>query len=191
MEHFNMAKQGAKDQTQENNTPPASTEAPSEVKRGSPTVPDGRVKSAVAQLVAAGFKVAKQVTLPSLTLKVDEPRVLVILEAMKISDFHEPGKEAATICAVGDVMSGEQATLLVPTTVKSNLERQYPADDNGKPGYVGKTFLITRMMQRAGKKYHDHTIVELEETPELIEARKTGNLQLPDLSARKPVSIDV
>ena len=161
------------------------------VKRGSPTVPDGMVRGAVAQLVAAGFKVAKQVTLPALVLQIGEPRVLVILEAMKKSDFKKEGdKEAATVCAVGDVLTGEQATLLVPTTVQSNLERQYPKNDAGEWGYVGKTFMITRMMQREGKRYHDHTIVEMEETPELKAAREAGTLKLPDLPA-PPVSVDV
>lgn len=119
----------------------------------------------------AGFKVKRQVILPSLSLKENEPRTLKILEAMRVSTVKAPGakkgkakggdsalpEKPATIAPVVDVISGENFTLIVPAVLEGNLKEQYPGD-----AYVDKTFFIMKKAKRPGKRYFDFEITEVE-----------------------------
>jgi hypothetical protein len=112
-----------------------------------------------------GFKVKRQVTLPSLALKqVNVSRVLRINDEMRISkiqdkpDAQGKKREPATICTVTDLETGVLYTLIVPAVVKANLERDYP---DGK--YVGLAFQITNMGKRSeSQRYNDYQILEVE-----------------------------
>lgn len=109
-----------------------------------------------------GFKVVKRVTMPTLSLKENEPKVLRIDDAMRESKYIDPDpkkakEKPATICSVTDMQTGEVAILLVPEVMKKNLNESYPAD-----GYVGKVFGVQKLPKRPGKRYFDLEIAELE-----------------------------
>lgn len=111
----------------------------------------------------AGIRVVKNVTMPSLTLKPNEPHCLVFVSPMRISSVITKAgdgkdKEPATIADVGDVETGEAFIGIIPAVVKSNLERDYPND-----GYVGKTFYIENLGKRTqGQRYNDFRILEID-----------------------------
>lgn len=113
----------------------------------------------------AGFVVKRAVTLPGIVLKKEgDCRCLRIDEAMHLSAAKmaantEKGAkemEPATVCAVTDVVTGEQGNFVVPAVVKGNLEEKYPDDE-----YVGLIFQITHNGKRPGKRYADFTVLEL------------------------------
>lgn len=110
----------------------------------------------------ANIRVKRMVTVPSLVLKNSgDKRVLLICDAMRISkvvDKKDTAREPATVCTVGDIETGEQFIFLVPSVVKSNLERDYPNDE-----YVGKTFYIECLGKRnESQRYKDFRIMEVE-----------------------------
>lgn len=118
--------------------------------------------------VAAGYKVKRQVILPSLSLKEGEARTLKILEAMRVSTVKSERKRAkgekddgpqkpATVCPVVDVASGENYTLIVPAVMEGNLRENYPDD-----AYVGKVFYVLKKPKRPGKRYFDLELSEVE-----------------------------
>lgn len=115
-----------------------------------------------------GFKVRRQVTVPTLSLKegkdgtLPPPRYLQFNEAMHLSTYVDPDpkkakEKPATISGVTDRETGEMFQFLVPSVVESQLKRDYPED-----GYVGKIFRITCLGKRAGKRYRDFSIFEIE-----------------------------
>lgn len=159
------------------------TKAPesTEVQRGRPTVGATGVAAIMGALQGMGASVAKKVTGNTITTKVGVPLLLTILEPMHKSTFKKPeDTDYATICSVGDCMTGEQNTLLVPTVVAKNLNEQYP--DNG---YVGKVFAIVRTMQRPGKRYFDHDVTEITLPPDFKDRVAAGEFELPRLAAPK------
>lgn len=112
-----------------------------------------------------GYAVKRAVTLPGIVLKKEgDSRCLRIDEAMHLSAAKMGAKgekgakemEPATVCAVTDVVSGEQGNFVVPAVVKGNLDEKYPDQ-----GYVGLIFQITHNGKRAGKRYADFTVLEL------------------------------
>jgi hypothetical protein len=113
----------------------------------------------------AGFKAKRVVTLPSMVLKaVGQAATVKILDEIRVSkvegkpDAEGKKQKPADICTVTNVESGEQAILLVPAVVKSNLERDYPS-----AGYVDKVFFIRCDGKRKeGQRYNDFTIIEVE-----------------------------
>lgn len=111
-----------------------------------------------------GVKIKRHVTLPSLTLKRNEPRILFFVSEMRISQVKGKKKpdgtyeEPAIIADVGDIETGEQLILLVPTVVKKNLEEMYPSGE-----YKGKTFFIENLgKKKDGQRYNDFQISEVE-----------------------------
>ena len=114
----------------------------------------------------AGFKVVKRVTMPTLSLKENEPRVLRIDDAMRESKYIDPDpkkakEKPATICSVTDMQTGEVAILLVPEVMKKNLDEAYTG-----AAYVGRVFGVQKLPKRPGKRYFDLEIAELEAEPE-------------------------
>lgn len=115
----------------------------------------------------AGYSVKRAVTLPAIVLKVaGDSRCLKITEPMHLSAAltNKGGEkkadakemEPATVCAVTDIVTGEQGNFVVPAVVKGNLMEKYPDD-----AYVGLIFQITHNGKRAGKRYADFTVLEL------------------------------
>lgn len=109
-----------------------------------------------------GIKAVRRVTMPSLALKnPGDEKILCIADAMRVSavkDKSEQKREPATICSVGDVLTGEMYTYIVPAVVKSNLLRDYPDDS-----YVGKSFHIKNMGRRnENQRYNDFSIIEVD-----------------------------
>ncbi len=135
---------------------------------------------AAASALPAGFKTAKILTLPVITIKKKgEGRVLTIKDAIRVSKVE--GKvgadgvrqKPANICTAIDAVTGEMGTFLVPSVVQGNLEKEYAKvifDKEGKakgvePGtekYVGKTFHIVNLGKRSeGQRYNDFKIAEV------------------------------
>lgn len=119
-----------------------------------------------AQALPPGVKLVKRITLPSLALKnKGETRILAIADAMRVSTIQDKKgadgtkpRDPATICTVGDVMTGEVFTFIVPSVVKANLNRDYPND-----GYVGRAFLIEHMGKRnESQRYADFSLSEVD-----------------------------
>lgn len=113
----------------------------------------------------AGFKVVKQITLPSLAIKkAGDSKILKIMDAMRISkvvDKSAEGKkrEPATICTVTDMETGELFTFIVPAVVKKNLQETYENDS-----YVDRIFQITNKGKRnEAQKYYDFQLLEVSE----------------------------
>ena len=113
----------------------------------------------------AGFKVKKQVTMPSLSMKEGQQYALRFDSAMRVSEVMDKkvkdgGKprEPATIANVTNVETGEAYVFIVPTVVKMNLERDYKDE-----AYVGCIFQITHKGKRnTTQRYFDFAISELE-----------------------------
>lgn len=116
-----------------------------------------------------GVKAVRNVTLPTLVLKkAGDSAVLKFMDAMRISkvktkpDVGPDGKvkerEPATVATVVNIQTGEQFIYLVASVVKSNLERDYPAE-----AYVGKAFYIQNKGKRTeNQRYNDFAIIEVE-----------------------------
>lgn len=117
---------------------------------------------ALAEMMPVGFKMKKQVILPTLSLQVNEPRTLIVTGEMYQSNYTDPDpkkakEKPATVMPVGDVVTGEAMNLLVPAVMESALSEAYPDGD-----YVGKTFMVCKMPKRPGKRYFDIKLVEVE-----------------------------
>lgn len=112
----------------------------------------------------AGFKMVRQITVPSLSIKkIGDFRVLRFNDEMRVSkviEKAEAGKkprEPATICGVTDTATGELFTFIVPAVVKSNIERDY-----AEASYVGKVFYIKNMGKRnETQRYNDFQVLEV------------------------------
>jgi hypothetical protein len=113
-------------------------------------------------------KVVKNVTLPVLSLKAGETAYVRIDtkiaqgKELTVSKDKKSGEENANekpadICQVTNLASGEQLQFIVSAVVKANIEDQYPAHT-----YVGKSFRIAKLEKRAGKRYFDFNIAEIE-----------------------------
>ncbi len=128
-------------------------------------VVEGAVSQVTRLPLPAGYIVRRAVTLPGIVLKKDgDCRCLRIDEAMhlsaaKMAATGEKGSkemEPATVCAVTDIVTGEQGNFVVPAVVKGNLDEKYP-----DASYVGLIFQITHNGKRPGKRYADFTVLEL------------------------------
>lgn len=130
-------------------------------------------RNAALKAQAAAFmskvKVKQRVTMPTLSLSVDVGYFLRIDSPMKKSTFVDPNpkkakEEPATVCSITDMMTQREMLLLVPTVMEKNLRETYP--DNAETGevdtYVGKIFAVKKLPQRAGKRYFDLELAEVE-----------------------------
>jgi len=108
----------------------------------------------------AGFKVARNVTLPLSKWKNDQPKFLLIESAIfqgkQIAQKDgQPEEKPADLLNCIDLESGEQVQVIVGTVLKGTLHDEYPADS-----YVGKYFSITQLRD-PGKKYNTYSVQEL------------------------------
>jgi hypothetical protein len=108
-----------------------------------------------------GFTAKRSVILPTLSLQVGQPRVLRFNDAMRQSTINDPDPKKkmkpATICGVTDVQSKENYNMIVPAVLESSLKEGYPGDT-----YVDKTFYVLKKPKRAGKRYFDFELTEVE-----------------------------
>lgn len=135
-------------------------------KRGEVTAgPGASVVAPPPANMPEGFTIKRQITLPSLAIKVaGTGRVLHILDAIRVSKVVDKkptadGKtrEPANICTVADAMTGEQFIFIVPAVVRENLVRDYPNDS-----YVDKVFWIENKGKRTeNQRYNDFAISEV------------------------------
>lgn len=116
----------------------------------------------LAEMIAPGMKVKRQVILPTLSLQVNVPKTLIATAAMYVSTYTDPDpkkakEKPATVLPVGDVETGEAMNLLVPAVMESALNESYPDQE-----YIGKVFMVCKMPKRPGKRYFDIKLVEVE-----------------------------
>lgn len=111
------------------------------------------------------IKVVKQVTVPTLSVKdgatayvkFDGP-IFLGKELKKTAKDGEAAKEKpADLASVINLETGEQMHLIVAAVVKENLNETYPKDK-----YVGRSFAISKLGKRAGKRYFDYRVLEIE-----------------------------
>lgn len=107
------------------------------------------------------FARKKAVTLPVFKQSLEESVFLKLESAIYTGKKIKEDEDPAQIINVTDLTTGEQFQYLVPTVVQEILNEQYP--DNG---YVNRGFEIIKHAKQSGKRYHGHTIFEvnLEET---------------------------
>jgi hypothetical protein len=118
-----------------------------------------------ARELPPGLVLKRRITLPSLSMKKKgDLRYLVIADVMRVSKVVDKPtadgkvKDPATVCTVGDVLSGEVFTWLVPAVCKSNLQNEYQEDT-----YVGKCFAVENMGRRSeGQRYNDFSLSEVD-----------------------------
>lgn len=154
-----MAKKGNNVQEQTNPATDAPASAPAPAAAPVAVIKGGDVR----EIGGVAFKLKKRVTLPTINPAVGEQHVFKILDAFRESTYKAPeGKEEkpATICNVCDLTTGVEAIWIVAEVAKSNIEKEYP---NGE--YVGLSFAVMKMPKRAGKRYFDWQIAEVEMTP--------------------------
>lgn len=118
--------------------------------------------SANPATVAAGFRVKRNVILPTLSPQVNQPLILRIDDEIRTSTYVDPDpkkakEKPADICSVTDMQTGVQSILLVPAVMKSAFDRDY-----SDGSYVGKVFGVQKLPKRPGKRYFDVQLVELE-----------------------------
>jgi hypothetical protein len=118
------------------------------------------------------FKVLKNVTLPTLSLKENEVAFVRFEEAIFVGKKVEPkagdkekAKEPPHLVNVTDLETGELKTLILNTVLKSTIDEQYP-----ERSYIKKAFRIAKLPKKAGKDYHGFQIQEIAVEPEAVDA---------------------
>lgn len=117
----------------------------------------------VTAAVGSLFKTVRNVTLPVLPVKIEEPVYITIKDAMRVGKAQKAGKdgakqmEPATVCTVVDLTSGEVKTLIVSAVVKSIFTDEYPDD-----AYVGKSFRLVKHAKKEGKNYFNFSVDEID-----------------------------
>jgi hypothetical protein len=112
--------------------------------------------------MSVSFKPKRLLTVPVLSLKDNEPRILRfdgkmhIGKTMKAKEGDKP-KEPATIASVTDMESGEIFDLIVSAVLHSVLDEEFPGD-----AYVGKVFSVTALPKRDGKQYKGMKVYEMD-----------------------------
>lgn len=110
----------------------------------------------------AQFKVKRNLTLPTLSLKANEVCFVRFDEKIYIGKKAEPkdkeaAKEPPHLVNVTDLETGEQKTLILNTVLVSTINEAYPNDS-----YVGLAFRIEKLEKKAGKDYHTFKVQEVE-----------------------------
>jgi len=107
-------------------------------------------------------KVVKAVTRPTLTLVQGVPVYVKILKPIYVGkEIKGTEKNAdakpADIADIVNLETDKEQQLVVGAVVKSNFEEAYPKD-----AYVGKSFMITKLEKKEGKRYFNYEISEIE-----------------------------
>lgn len=150
---------------------PAET-APAAAASSSTAVATTTPSTAVAARTGApaGFTSKRRIVLPTVNLRVGEPRLVVFATPMRVSDYVDPSakegekQKPATVAECGDPSTGEQFLLLVPKVLEENIRRAYSGDD-----YIGRCFLVEKLPKRPGKRYFDFRVEEGEYVPPALD----------------------
>ena len=107
-------------------------------------------------------KVVKAVTRPTLSLVPHVPVYVKILKPIYVGKEikgteDKPQEKPADIADVINLMTGKEQQLVVAAIVKSNLDESYP-----DATYVKKSFAITKLDKKEGKRYFNYEISEIE-----------------------------
>lgn len=106
-------------------------------------------------------KIVQAVTLPILK-KVDDVAIYVTIQTKIILGKEMPAKEgekqqeAAHLCNVINLETGEEMQMIANAVLKGSLEEKYPDES-----YVGKSFKILQMKVE-GKRYKNYSMFEIE-----------------------------
>ena len=107
-------------------------------------------------------KVVKAVTRPTLSLTPHTPVYVRILKEIYVGkEIKGTEKDADTkpadIADIINLETGKEQQLVIGAVVKANFEEAYP-----KASYVGKSFMITKLDKKEGKRYFNYEISEIE-----------------------------
>lgn len=110
------------------------------------------------------FKTLRNVTLPVLVAKIEEPLYVTIKSETRIGKEMKATadgqkKAPATLCTVVNLDTGEVCELIVSAVVKSVFDENYP---NG--AYVGKSFCLVKHAKKEGKNYFNFSVDEIDPT---------------------------
>ena len=103
------------------------------------------------------FNTVKNVVTPVLQLQIDKPVYVRFLSECYMGEKIDAATDAATLVLALDMETMDECILVVSFLIKESLHSQY-ADG----AYVGKFFKITKLAKRAGKKYNDYRMVEIQ-----------------------------
>lgn len=107
-------------------------------------------------------KVVKAVTRPTLSLEQHKPvYVRILKEIYQGKEIKGTEKDAnakpADIADIVNLETNKEQQLVVGAVVKANFDESYP-----KAAYVGKSFMITKLDKKEGKRYFNYEISEIE-----------------------------
>lgn len=147
------------------------------------TAPVNATEQAKEVAAAAGlkFKVTKNVTLPLIKPEIGQPVFFRVTAPVKIGKAVEKDKDAAIIADCVNLLTGEEAQILVPAVLQGILHDEYgaprfgtvekgapvtelepPIEDQVRDRYVGKSFQMIKHERATGKKYHSYSVAEIE-----------------------------
>ena len=126
------------------------------------------------------FKIKRNITLPLIKPQIDVPVYVKITAPMTIGKV-VGDMDAAMICNVINLETGEEAQIILPSVVQGILHDEfgaplYGAKAKGEPttmlepahadqkadAYVGLGFSITKHAKASGKKYNPYSVAELD-----------------------------
>lgn len=106
-----------------------------------------------------GYRIARRATAPLISISHEKELAFIVDGEIVEQDSamsSTPGGRAMRVVAITRMDTGEEANLVVPTVMESALRRT-------PGGYVGKAFLVQHIGKRAGKRYNDIEVYELED----------------------------
>jgi hypothetical protein len=126
------------------------------------------------------FKVKRAITLPLVKPQIDTPIYVKIVAAMSIGKVIGD-KDAAILCNVVNLETGEEAQLIIPSVLQGIFHDDFGAplygtkEKGGKTvelegrakeatpdSYVNLGFMITKHAKASGKQYNPYSVSELE-----------------------------
>ena len=123
-----------------------------------------RKPAATASKPTTGFvpKVKRQLVLPLLNRGMKPGDVLNIeitgeIYQGKPQKGAKPNEKPADLCAATNLATGELGEVIMSAVVKSTLEETYP-----NQGYIGLWFQISKGEKKAGTRYFQYAVNELE-----------------------------
>lgn len=115
------------------------------------------VKNTVEAVKGLKFTVKSIITIPLLKPAIDVPFYVRLDTPVILGKKIDDTMEAAHLCNVTNLETGEQNQLIIPSVLLSLLHETYEKD-----GYVGRSFMLTKHAKPSGKKYHPFSMAEIE-----------------------------
>ena len=126
------------------------------------------------------FKIKRAITLPLVKPQIDVPVYVKITAPMVVGKVIGD-KDAAILCNVINLETGEEAQLIIPSVLQGIFHDDFgaplygtegkgqptkvisePAADQEKDSYVGLGFQITKHAKASGKQYNPYSVAELD-----------------------------